>query len=165
MADLEKGDNTITMVSPALSTSSSSQDLPPALSTMSEMTSPPPVLLYNSEKPTVYASSSSSDSEIEIKKQAAESRWQGYQEEVLPEKVQNRATRNLRHQIMSIYRRLFGVIFIANVGALVATIVQKEFNTPRLGLIVIANLFCSILMRQEYVINTLFTVFCAVPLS
>ena len=38
-------------------------------------------------------------------------------------------------------------------------------NAQELGLIVVANLFCAILMRQDYVINAFFTVACAVPRS
>ncbi|VDC04455.1 unnamed protein product [Peniophora sp. CBMAI 1063] len=83
----------------------------------------------------------------------------------VPAKTQGHYMRNLRHQIFTLYRRLFGVIFVANMIVLVALFSLGHHNTEHLGLVVISNLFCAILMRQEYVINTFFTVFCAVPRS
>ncbi|KAJ7863109.1 hypothetical protein B0H14DRAFT_483186 [Mycena olivaceomarginata] len=38
-------------------------------------------------------------------------------------------------------------------------------NSQHLGLITLANLFIAILMRQDYVVNAFFNVFCAVPTS
>lgn len=47
----------------------------------------------------------------------------------------------------------------------VATLIRGGANAQQLGEIVVANLFCAILMRQDYVINAFFNVFCAVPTS
>ena len=91
--------------------------------------------------------------------------WDGYQDDVLPEKTQGKLFRNFRHQVFSLYRRLFGIVFIVNMAVLVWTLVRGLVNAQHLGLVVVANLFCAILMRQDYVINTFFTVFCAVPSS
>lgn len=91
--------------------------------------------------------------------------WDGYQDDVLPEKTQGKLFRNFRHQVFSLYRRLFGVVFIVNMAVLIWTLVRGLVNAQHLGLVVVANLFCAILMRQDYVINTFFTVFCAVPSS
>ncbi|THH30562.1 hypothetical protein EUX98_g3625 [Antrodiella citrinella] len=116
--------------------------------------------------PSFSSSSSSSTSESEegsITK--AEPVWLGYEDDVLPEKTQGRLVRNLRHQIFSLYRRLFGVIFIVNMAVLISLFMKGRTTAQELGLIVVANLFCSILMRQDYVINAFFTVFCAVPSS
>jgi len=46
---------------------------------------------------------------------------------------------------------------------LIATFIKGSANTQHLGLIVVSNIFCAVLMRQDYVINAFFTVFCAVP--
>lgn len=89
--------------------------------------------------------------------------WDGYQDDPVPEKTQGRIIRNLRHQIFSLYRRLFGVIFVVNMAILIAIFARGGANAQELGLIVVANLFCAVLMRQDYVINAFFTVFCAVP--
>ncbi|KAH9065350.1 hypothetical protein EDB87DRAFT_1595365 [Lactarius vividus] len=91
--------------------------------------------------------------------------WDGYEDDILPPKRQGRYLRNLRHQIFSLYRRLFGIVFAVNVSIIIAILCQGGANAQRLGLIVIANLSSSIFMRQDYVINAFFTVFCAVPLS
>lgn len=90
--------------------------------------------------------------------------WSGYEEDVLPEKTQPKILRNIRHQVFSLYRRLFGVVFVTNAAILIAVLVRGA-NSQQLGEIIVANLFCAILMRQDYVINAFFTVFCAVPTS
>lgn len=92
--------------------------------------------------------------------------WDGYEDDDLPEKTHGKALRNLRHQIFSLYRRLFGVVFVTNVAVLIATLVRPNgADAQHLGLIVVANLFCAILMRQDYIINAFFTICCAVPSS
>ncbi|KAF9013277.1 nonribosomal peptide synthetase 12 [Cyathus striatus] len=90
--------------------------------------------------------------------------WSGYEDDYLPEKKQGKIVRNLRHQIFTLYRRLFGVVFIINLAIFISVLV-KGTDSKQLGLIVVSNLFCAILMRQDYVINAFFTVFCAVPTS
>ncbi|KAI0050376.1 nonribosomal peptide synthetase 12 [Auriscalpium vulgare] len=90
--------------------------------------------------------------------------WEGYKEDHIPEKTQGKVVRNLRHQIFDLYRRLFSVVFVANLGIFIATVVRGS-NANHLGLIVLSNLFVAILMRQEYVVNAFFTVFTAVPRS
>lgn len=90
--------------------------------------------------------------------------WEGYEDDELPSKTNNRAIRNLRHKIFSIYRRIFGVIFVVNISIFIATAVRGA-DASDLGLIVVANLFCAILMRQEYVVNSFFIVFGNVPRS
>lgn len=91
--------------------------------------------------------------------------WEGYENDPIPDKTQNKVIRNLRHQIFTLYRRLFGVVFIVNVSILVATMARGGANAQQIGLIVVSNLFCAILMRQDYVINVFFNVFCSVPAS
>nr|VWP00413.1 Uncharacterized protein [Ganoderma boninense] len=91
--------------------------------------------------------------------------WDGYLDDELPEKTDGHYFRNLRHQIFSLYRRLFGVVFITNMAVFIATLAKGGANAQELGLIVVANLFCAILMRQDYVINAFFTVACSVPRS
>lgn len=82
----------------------------------------------------------------------------------MPSKTQVKAFRNVRHLIFTIYRRIFGVIFIINMSIFIATAVRGA-NASHLGLIVVANLFCAILMRQEYVVNSFYLVFGNVPRS
>ncbi|EIW59229.1 nonribosomal peptide synthetase 12 [Trametes versicolor FP-101664 SS1] len=91
--------------------------------------------------------------------------WDGYKEDELPEKTNGHVLRNIRHQVFSLYRRMFGIVFITNMAIFIATLAKGGANAQELGLIVVSNLFCAILMRQDYVINAFFTVACAVPSS
>ena len=93
--------------------------------------------------------------------------WEGYREDDVPEKVHGHFLRNVRFQIFSLYRRLFGIVFVTNMAIFIAACVRGGANTDanHLGLITIGNLFVAILMRQAYVINAFFTVACAVPSS
>ncbi|EKM49537.1 uncharacterized protein PHACADRAFT_153957 [Phanerochaete carnosa HHB-10118-sp] len=92
--------------------------------------------------------------------------WDGYEDDEIPDKTQSKIMRNLRHQVFSLYRRLFGIVFVANMAVLIATFARPgRADAQHLGLIVVANLFCAILMRQDYVINIFFTVACAAPIS
>ncbi|KAL6304351.1 hypothetical protein BKA93DRAFT_733116 [Sparassis latifolia] len=89
--------------------------------------------------------------------------WEGYQDDVLPDKVHGRFLRNLQFQIFSFYRRFFGIVFVVNMAIFIAFCVHggSETSAKKLGEIVVANLFVAILMRQDHVINAFFTVFCA----
>ncbi|KAI0755006.1 nonribosomal peptide synthetase 12 [Daedaleopsis nitida] len=91
--------------------------------------------------------------------------WDGYLDDELPEKTQGHFIRNVRHQIFSLYRRLFGVVFITNMAIFIATLAKGGANAQQLGLIVVSNLFCAILMRQDYVINAFFTIATSVPIT
>ncbi|CCL99706.1 uncharacterized protein FIBRA_01728 [Fibroporia radiculosa] len=90
--------------------------------------------------------------------------WEGFENDVLPEKQQGKLIRNLRFQIMSLYRRLFGIVFVANMACFIWYCVT-DANAKDLGTVVVANLFVAILMRQEYVINAFFAVACLAPQS
>lgn len=91
--------------------------------------------------------------------------WEGYEDEALPDKVNSHLLRNLRHQIFTLYRRLFGVVFVVNVAVMIATFTRGNHSAQALGLIVVSNIFCAVLMRQDYVINAFFTIFCSIPPS
>ena len=132
---------------------------------------PPPVYQKNPDASTACVSSRSSSTHLDEKLRTPDMEkgyalaWEGYENDELPGKEQGHYLRNLRHQIFTLYRRLFGVVFIANVATLIVTLVQKSYNSQTLVKIVVANLFCAVLMRQDYVINAFFNVCCAVPTS
>ncbi|OCH91225.1 nonribosomal peptide synthetase 12 [Obba rivulosa] len=121
----------------------------------------------DSPQQSSYTSPSSiSDSKTEVSSALEKGlAWDGYLDDELPEKTQAKPVRNLRHQIFTLYRRLFGVVFVTNMAIFIKTLVKGNTDAQHLGLIVVANLFCAILMRQDYVINAFFTVCCAVPSS
>ncbi|KAJ7672719.1 nonribosomal peptide synthetase 12 [Mycena rosella] len=106
-----------------------------------------------------------SASSVELKDDVPREIWDGYEKDVIPDKMEGKIVRNLRHSIFSLYRRLFGVVFVTNMAILLSIVIRGGANAERLGLITLANLFCAILMRQDYIINIFFNVFCAVPTS
>ncbi|SRR6266404_4113950 len=91
--------------------------------------------------------------------------WDGFENDILPPKQHGRYIRNLRHQVFSVYRRLFSIVFVVNFSIFIAIACHGGASAQRIGLIVMANLSSSIFMRQDYVINAFFILFCAVPLS
>ena len=72
--------------------------------------------------------------------------------------------RNLRHRIMSMYRRLFSVIFLANLVVTICFATTKNGVTlDRLAAACLGNMTASILIRNEHVVNGLFRVFSSIP--
>ena len=72
--------------------------------------------------------------------------------------------RHLRHYIFTLYRRLFGVVFTINMAIFIRLCLASA-DTQRIAEIIIVNLFCAILIRQDYVINAIFNTCCTVPQS
>lgn len=91
--------------------------------------------------------------------------WEGYLEDPLPEKTDDRWLRNLRHQILSLYRRFFGIIFLANALILIISLARGGLSTAEVGKTVIGNLLVAIIFRQDHFVNLLFGIFCRVPIS
>lgn len=161
-------------VAPAL------QDNASPTAVVNSVTVPPPAYQHRSREadleastapaidrnPTGADSSSVTElgSEVSSLEMKREYPWSGYEDDPLPEKTQGKYIRNLRHQVFTLYRRLFGVVFVTNMAVFISVVINGA-NAQQIGTIVIANLFCSILMRQDYVINVFFNVFCAVPTS
>lgn len=140
------------------------------------LSNPPPVYQRDYRPPDIAASTTgniirqiSQASTIESKLEpesltVKEYAWSGYEDDPVPEKTQGHYIRNLRHQIFSLYRRLFGVVFVTNMAIFIATCIRGA-NAQQIGTIVLANLLCAVLMRQDYVVNAFFNVFCSVPTS
>ncbi|KAH9891585.1 hypothetical protein C8Q73DRAFT_649944 [Cubamyces lactineus] len=127
-----------------------------------------PYELERSSQSTSTAASSISDKKSELSAEKGSPSWNGYLDDELPEKTQGHWVRNLRFQIFSLYRRLFGIVFITNMAVFIATCVQNGLqgaDAQYIGKVAIANIFVAVLMRQDYVINAFFTVACAAPRS
>lgn len=90
--------------------------------------------------------------------------WEDYDTIELPEKEQSKWARNLRHQIFTLYRRLFSIVFIVNIAIFISFLVRGS-DAGHIATAVTANLLCSVLMRQDHVINLLFTICTAAPPS
>ena len=152
----------------------SSSPVAPVLDSDSVPSTPPPVYhggSRESEKalelvpeakrlPSYTSSTSTFDEKADIEKQGPI--WEGFQDDELPDKTQGKWLRNVRFQMFSLYRRLFGIVFFTNLGIFIWYCV-KGANANQVATVVIGNLFASILMRQEYVINAFFTVACLAP--
>ncbi|GJJ13343.1 hypothetical protein Clacol_007595 [Clathrus columnatus] len=91
--------------------------------------------------------------------------WEGYLDAELPDQKLGNTLSRLRHSIFTLYRRLFGFVFVTNVIIFIITVIRGPMTSLHLGEIVIANFFVAILMRQDYVVNAFFNFFCAVPPS
>ena len=89
------------------------------------------------------------------------------EELVMPQKRGMHKLRALRFRFFDIYRRLFAVVFVANLAGLIVLVVNhNELGALRqsdIATATAANLTVAILMRQEYVINFLYAIFCSVP--
>jgi hypothetical protein len=86
----------------------------------------------------------------------------------LPAKNGFHGERWLRHRFFSLYRRLFSVVLLGNLIALVV-ILTRSWRSNSLGLLDLANaasinLLVTVLMRQDHVINILFLIATSVPL-
>ncbi|CZS96383.1 related to non-ribosomal peptide synthetase [Rhynchosporium graminicola] len=126
-----------------------------------ELSKPQPALVASEKQymqmivgpPSIYSSSDSENDNPE--------------EFSLPQKKGRHGIRALRHRVLSLYRRLFTIVFVVNI---VAVCLMVFFGRTGKGLqnistAIATNLTLAVLMRQEYVINALFTIACAVPTS
>lgn len=83
-------------------------------------------------------------------------------EAAVPEKNQRKHVRGLWYRVLIVYRRLFTIIGIFNIAAVIALVfagVKREW----LGTMTAINLATAVLIRQEFVINALYTITCSVP--
>ncbi|KAG7439119.1 uncharacterized protein BT62DRAFT_1014359 [Guyanagaster necrorhizus] len=106
--------------------------------------------------PTVHHSPEKSTITIDAEKQV--NPWDSYEEDEMPEETQPHLVRNLRLQAFSIYRRLFSVAFLTDMGIFISYAI-RSYQT---ALVAVANIFFAILMRHERVINS---IACSVPQS
>ena len=73
----------------------------------------------------------------------------------------------LRHRFFNLYKRLFSLVLAGNLIPIIILSrtywTKHELRLEDISTATAANLTVAILMRQEYVINLLFTIACAVP--
>jgi hypothetical protein len=83
-----------------------------------------------------------------------------------PEKLDQKAFRQLRHTAFTVYRRLFTVVILANIVGLVFLDIRprsNDFYRKAISSAASANLFVAVAIRQDYIINLLCEVFAATP--
>ncbi|KAL8994166.1 MAG: hypothetical protein Q9169_005797 [Polycauliona sp. 2 TL-2023] len=87
----------------------------------------------------------------------------------LPEKREWRFWRGIRHNYVTVYQRLFAVCFAANMIAMVVLLANNRHTRPwgpdrgEVATAAAANVLAAFLIRQENVINTLYSICCATP--
>lgn len=90
----------------------------------------------------------------------------GIEELAVPGKKLSQPWRGLAYRILIIYRTLFSVVVLLNAGVLALLLLlttPRADAQQRLKLVVAANLTLAVLVRQDTVINILYTIFCSVP--
>ncbi|GAB1212394.1 hypothetical protein ATERTT37_001532 [Aspergillus terreus] len=83
----------------------------------------------------------------------------------LAEKKDPKPIRGLRYRIFIVYRRLFSLVWLANLAALLCLIFIPTAGSEWIDIIAFINLTIAVLIRQDAVINVLYTVCCSVPKS
>lgn len=89
----------------------------------------------------------------------------------LPLKNHRPILRRIRHNLITVYQRLFSIVFFANIIAFVVLLVQYRNGQPsgpplsNIANAAAANILGAILIRQEYVINALYNICCWTPTS
>ncbi|KAJ5165846.1 NRPS-like enzyme [Penicillium capsulatum] len=73
--------------------------------------------------------------------------------------------KDLRYRIWIIYRRLFSLVWIVNLAALLVVLLTPSVDREWLATIALLNLAVAITIRQDFVINLLFAICCSVPRS
>ena len=87
----------------------------------------------------------------------------------LPHKRDRRIWRRLRHNLLTVYQRLFSIVFVANMVAFVVWLAKHRHSHPfgpslsSIATAASANILGAILIRQENVINTLYDICCLIP--
>ncbi|KAK7539086.1 hypothetical protein IWX50DRAFT_673244 [Phyllosticta citricarpa] len=84
----------------------------------------------------------------------------------LPEKKYPVVVRNLRHKIFIVYRRLFSLILIGNLAAFIWLVCHyRSLNVPAspLATATASNFCIAILIRQDYINNTIYDGFRLTP--
>jgi NAD(P)H-flavin reductase len=80
----------------------------------------------------------------------------------VPDKDLAQPLRGLRYRVFIVYRQLLSIVWLVNIGAIIALIVTSG-TTKWLGILTAANLVACVLIRQDVIINILYTIFCSVP--
>ena len=82
----------------------------------------------------------------------------------IPSKKGNRAYRYVRWNFGSVYRRIFSLAFLGNIGVLAFLVIRSLAGGPHMtyntaSYAVSANLLAAMLIRNEHVVNVMFAVF------
>ncbi|CAG7920290.1 unnamed protein product [Penicillium olsonii] len=76
-----------------------------------------------------------------------------------------RVFHELRYRIFMVYRRLFSLVWLTNIAILIVVLSISSIDRKWLTTIALINLTIAILIRQDFVINLIYTTCCSIPLS
>ncbi|KAL6826399.1 non-ribosomal peptide synthetase [Trichoderma camerunense] len=82
----------------------------------------------------------------------------------IPEKKWPKPWRGIKKRVLIVYRVLFSLVGLINIGVLIAVLLLNP-KVEWLATITAANLVTGVLIRQDVVINILYTISCSVPKS
>ncbi len=83
----------------------------------------------------------------------------------VPGKSLPQPLRGLVHRVFIVYRRLFSLLGVFNVAAVLAVVYTAENMRQWLAWLTAINLLLAVLVREEFVINILYTICCSLPKS
>jgi hypothetical protein len=87
-----------------------------------------------------------------------------YLSDGLPDKTLRQPYRGVIYRIFIVYRFLFSAMGLLNIVALVAVLVTRA-DYQWLRILTAISLAIAVTIRQDFVINALYTIFCSVPRS
>lgn len=122
-----------------------------------ELVKPPPLRKVKSECSTLVETRSFSSGSTVFSEKADLDL-----ELAVPEKKLPQPLRGLAYRILIIYRTLFSFVVLINAGVL-ALLLALHVDLQFLKIVASANLTLAVLIRQDSVINVLYSIFCSVP--
>ncbi|KAJ3455662.1 hypothetical protein MRS44_017144 [Fusarium solani] len=128
-----------------------------------QILSPKPALLGHSRSNSS-ASSATQTSSFSDLSDATLVEEQADLKAALPDKKHCKYSRGLRYRALIIYQRLFSLVGLFNISAAIA-LVMTGISREWLSNITAINLATAVLVRQEFIINALYTIACSVPKS
>ncbi|KAL0940436.1 AMP-binding enzyme [Colletotrichum truncatum] len=82
----------------------------------------------------------------------------------IPAKTHGKPVRGFIHRIAIVYRRLFTIVGLFNIAAVIS-LLFAGFKREWLANLTAINLVVAVLIRQDFVVNALYTITCSVPKS
>src|SRR5205085_1835667 len=82
----------------------------------------------------------------------------------IPDKSLPKPVRALRHRIFIVYRRLFSLLWLANIVVLIIFLLFP-IDRQYISTVALTNLAIAVLVRNDTVINILYTITCSIPAS
>ena len=83
--------------------------------------------------------------------------------EPLPKKKLPHPLRGIRLRVLIIYRCLFSLVWLTNIVALMCILAIPSIGRQWISIIAFINLTTAVLIRQDFIVNAIYTVCCSAP--